>query len=238
MQAWTRNAIATLAALGALATAAPAYAQVFTGHADTQLHQARPRVAPPPRTHTPLRQFNVESRYVAIPVSIRADDETGYYWTGSDEVYAIFRDPSTNSAVRTPTVSMDEDDVHVFAQANACLAPIGQTFTNSGGQPVAWQCRAEGLAAIAFTVELYESDGPRSVFRWGACLAPLGDGPEPECSDDLMGRATLRHTRADLGALAIGQQRTFSVRIGGYSFAYRIQRVADVRTEQRPSVSR
>ncbi|UPT64032.1 MAG: hypothetical protein M0D54_05660 [Hyphomonadaceae bacterium JAD_PAG50586_4] len=194
MRKFTHTAFA---ALGGALLATPVSAQglrpgdVARVPPGAQVQQARPRV--------------VERRYMVMPVSIYANDETGADWAGSDEVYAIFRDPSTNAAVRTQTFgNVDTDHTRYFSQAQACLAPLGATQSDNEGKVIAWQCRAGGMRApFAFRVELYESDGSggvRSLVDWAACLGAAPGEVQRACLDDLIGAADVTLRPMHLGA--------------------------------------
>jgi len=173
-----------------------------------------------------------EPRYMAWPVSIYANDETGADWAGSDEVYAIFRDPATGSAVFTPEWGdVDTGETRYFAQANACLTPIGETYTGGDGRPIAWRCREGGIAGpFSFTVELWEAD---SSWTPHACLGPApgqaNTGPH-RCADDLIARYDVAYSAAELAAALphVGAIHTESLRRGGYTFTWRVQRLPDV----------
>ncbi len=222
MRMFTHTAFAALA-VALLAT--PASAQGFRPGdvarvpPGAEMQQARPRV--------------VERRYMVVPISIYANDETGADWAGSDEVYAIFRDPSTNSAVRTQTFgNVDTDHTRYFSQAQACLAPLGATQTDNEGKVIAWQCRTGGMGApFAFRVELYESDGSggvRSLVDWGACLGAAPGEVQRACLDDLIGAADVTLRPMHLGRLRRpGDERAFSIRLGGYTFTYKVARLED-----------
>lgn len=85
---WMMCAVAVAAAL----MCAPAQAQPRRGDV----------MGPPATVVQPARQRVVQMRYVVIPVSIYANNETGPDWPGSDEVFAVFQDPVSHSIVRTP----------------------------------------------------------------------------------------------------------------------------------------
>lgn len=222
--------LAASAAILLAAFASAAHAQNFTLQRNAQIFQ---------------RQDNVlqrtEPRFMAWPVSIYANDETGADWTGSDEVYAIFRDPATNSAVYTPQWGdVDTGETRHFAQANACLTPIGQTYDGGNGRPIAWRCREGGIAGpFSFTVELWESD---SSWTPHACIGSLpGEVGAHNCADDLIARYTIAYSNAELLAAMpqVGAMHTESLRRGGYTFTWRVQRLPDVAVRNnRPAVNR
>ncbi|MGE0046352.1 MAG: hypothetical protein AB7J28_06115 [Hyphomonadaceae bacterium] len=222
--------LAAAAALALTALAPAAHAQSFTFQRNAQIFQNQTNVLQ-----------RAEPRFMAYPVSIHANDETGADWAGSDEVYAIFRDPATNSAVHTPQWGdVDTDETRYFAQANACLTPIGETYTGGNGRPIAWRCREGGVAGpFSFIVELWESD---SSWTPNACLASLpGEVGAHNCADDLIARYTIAYSQAELLAAMpqAGAIHTESLRRGGYTFTWRVQRLPDVVVRNnRPAANR
>lgn len=217
---WTLGAAAAAAMLVCLAS--PAAAQPRRGDV----------MGPPATVVQPARERVVQARYVVIPVSIYANNETGPDWPGSDEVFAVFQDPVSHSIVRTPTFGdVDTGETRYFAQAQACISPIGQTLAGENGQPAAWTCREGGTTApLAFTVELFEDDpdGPtnmRPSYYGDYC----SDAQAPaNCNDDRIGRLSFTHSAEDLATMTVGETREFRRWTGGYTFTYRIQRLEDV----------
>lgn len=185
----------------------------------------------------PDRAGRTEARFQVIPTKLHANNETGPDWPGSDEIYVIFRDEQTNSGVRTPIFGgFDTGEERDFAQAQACITPIGQTLVGPDGLPQAWQCRDGGVRGpLSFSVEIYEDDGETppgrpSYYSFGDCPQPQGPSPHPTCEDDLVGRAdftfSLERLLADLPR--IGAERAYSRAIGGYVLEYRVVRLNDV----------
>lgn len=223
----TRFASFGLTALLALAMASPVFAQ----------RGFRPRdVAAPPATLTqPDRPGRSEPRFQVIPYALHAYDETGPDWPGSDEIYVIFSDAQTNSRVRTPIFSdFDTHETKRFAQAQACVTPIGRSLAGADGSAQAWECREGGVRApLSFSFEIYEDDGdltPEETSPYGECAPPRGPPPQPTCEDDLVGRADITFTLEQLLAALPrpGAERAYTRAVDNYEFSYRIVRLNDV----------
>lgn len=207
------------------------------GAASPVLAQFRPReVAGSPATISqPNRLGRTEARFQVIPVKLHANNETGPDRLGSDEIYVIFRDPQTNSGVRTPIFGgFDTGEDRNFAQAQACVTPIGRTLAGADGAPQAWECReGGGRGPLSFSVEIYEDDGdtpPGRASYYSQCTPPQGPSPQPSCEDDLVGRFdfafSLERLLAELPQP--GAERTYRRALGGYVLEYRLVRLNDV----------
>ena len=165
-------------------------------------------------------QFKVEALW------FKANDETGWYWTGSDEVYAIFSDMDPTHTDRTTSTyeDVDEGDTVNFKAADTCMAP----------QPA---CES-GMAELNVRFSFWESD-------WAA---PLGfsycnGADEPGrrwrvevgvcVDDDFIGRGSIIYSRDELIAMLpnVGDSREFTAVMdkdaGKYRFRYRITRLAN-----------
>src|SRR4051794_26498230 len=61
-------------------------------------------------------------QFVVQALWFKANDETGWYWTGSDEVYAIFSDMDPTHTDRTTSEydDVDEGDTVNFKSADSC----------------------------------------------------------------------------------------------------------------------
>lgn len=216
-------------AIALLALSTPGYAQTGFRLGD---------VAGPTVTITqPDRPGRTEARFQVIPIKLHANNETGPDRPGSDEIYVIFRDAQTNSGVRTPIFrGFDTGEDQNFAQAQACVTPIGRTLAGPDGAPQAWECREGGVRGpLSFSVEIYEDDGDTppgrpSYYSIGECPQPQGPPPHPTCEDDLVGRATITFSLERLLAELPrpGAERTYNRALGGYAFEYRVVRLDDV----------
>jgi hypothetical protein len=181
---------------------------------------------------TPPRE--VQGRYVVMPHTMHCHDETHWDWMGSDETFFVFRDPVSQSAVKTATFgNVDSGDTRPFSQANGCVTPLANFLQGANNQAASWTC-GTGVASISFIVEAYEDDdddslGTRSYYSYED--GPCTDAQSPaNCNDDLIGRARVTHSAEELDRwlpqAGLSTHRT--VRVGGYTFEYVIQRVADV----------
>jgi hypothetical protein len=222
----------SVAAAIVIAAFAPAAAHAQFNPRDVAGPPAR-EAAPPRAPVSPVRPRPTEARYQVIPHSIYARDETGWDRAGSDEIFAVFRDPVSGVAVKTATFGgVDTGRTRYFGQANGCVTPIGPTFAGEDGTPAAWACREGGVATVAFSVELYEDDddgptGQRPSYYSDHCGAE--DAPA-NCWDDRIGRADVAFSAQQLREMmpSAGQMRETTVRLGGYDFTYRIFRLNDV----------
>ena len=200
-----------LLAIGALAAAAtlPAVTQVARVRGPAALQGQEITFTSP--------QFVVEALW------FKPNDETGWYWTGSDEVYGVFSDMDPTHGDRITSVygDVDEGDLVNFRAADKCLA----------AQP---NCQ-RGMADLNVRFALWESDywkyfdfcpgsiaGDHTVLREGKCTG-----------DDLIGTDSVIYSRDQLMAMlpAVGDSREFTSILsnsGKYRFRYRITRLADV----------
>jgi len=151
-------------------------------------------------------------------VSFKALDETGWDWTGSDEVLAVFSDLDPTHTDRLTSIYGDVDagETHAFNAADTCIAP----------QP---KCD-RGVASVHFKMALWENDdtgflhgeltGGHNRLEHGAYWG-----------DDLIGRAEVAKSSQDLVAdlPSVGSHRDYTIRpaggAGAYEFTYRITRL-------------
>ena len=164
-------------------------------------------------------QFKVEALW------FKANDETGWYWTGSDEVYAVFSDmdPRHYDHQTSTYGNVDEGDTVNFSAADRCMAT----------RP---DC-SSGTADLNVRFSFWERD-PRFEIGVAYCPGDI-DGShtrlmEGECSShDLIGRGSIIHSRNDLVAMlpAVGDSRESTAVMdqdaGVYRFRYRITRLPD-----------
>lgn len=166
-------------------------------------------------------------RFVVTAVRLHANDETGPDWPGSDEIYLVFGDGAQRKYGHSSIFGdFDTGETKDFAAAQWCLAPISEPIYHQNGNLIGWQCQTEGIGGpFSFALALYESD---SSWTPSACLPddlPVG----VQCQDDLVGSRTVSYSAEELLAAmpVIGGEVTESVRLGGYTFTWRVQRIAD-----------
>jgi hypothetical protein len=202
-----------------------------------------------------LQASTTRPRYIAEAIRMRADDETGVDILGSDEVIGVFESQG-HGMVTGIYGDMDTGDTAQFRTSQRCLwgaiDPDGQ-FNHT------WACDPVGSAGpIAFTVTLYEYDGPVRAFltNWEFCLSggDLGAaGCQVSPDSTVIGRYRISFSETDLvGAMsAPGDTYTNSFVIDGcsdlvsqggacagpswgtYTFTFQITRTAD-EVEQAP----
>lgn len=121
-----------------------------------------------------------EPRFVVRVVNFEAFDETGWDWTGSDEVVFTFRTPQY-VLISDKFGNVDSNgDTHAFnAKATCILRAI-----DSGQYPDGiWQCSEQGVPApISFVVGAYEQDVTLSEFV-GFFFGMFSAAPIPEGTD-------------------------------------------------------
>ena len=158
---------------------------------------ARGRIRTPP--------FTLQPRFKIEAVGVKALDESGPDWLGSDEIYAITQ--AADHTTRTETLDgVDTGETHLFASNLDCIVP-------SHGWGV-YPCDEAGVdGPLSFTVHLYEED-----FDWGSVFGHFRPwSPEPGPYDDLIGRQTITLTEAQLLTAMphVGDTDTQWARLGG-----------------------
>ena len=203
-----------LSALCALAfTIGSAGAQTGLGNV-----QRLPSEAPAPPPAEPQLQYTphvvmtppaaASPRFIVRATTLYANRETDD-WSPSDEIYAVFtlRGPDEQGdapgiQVRTSTFEdFDTGETKPFPTSQNCLTSV---VTTEGG----WDCHPQGdIGPLQFTVKLYEED------TW---------------NDDLIGERTVQWSREELASamLQVGGASEESIRIGGYTLAWRVERVS------------
>lgn len=174
-------------------------------------------------------------QFVVQALWFKANDETNWYWQGSDEVYAVFSDlqPDHYDHITSTYGNVDEGDLVNFGSGDRCVAPQGRV----GAVPPRPGCQS-GLAELNARFSFWEQDGP---YPAGLEFCPgwlpgshqvLENG---KCgSDDLIGWGAIVLSRDELVAMlpAVGDSREFTHVMdkdaGKYRFRYRITRLADV----------
>jgi hypothetical protein len=167
-----------------------------------------------------------QARFVVTAVRLYANDETGPDFPGSDEIYLVFGNPAAGRYGYSSIFGdFDTGETRDFAASQWCLAPISEPIYHQNGNLIGWQCQTEGIGGpFSFALQLFESD---SAWTPQACLGSL---PTPvQCQDDLVGSQTVSYSAEELIAAMprIGDTVTESVRLGGYTFTWLVQRIAD-----------
>lgn len=162
-------------------------------------------------------------QFVVHALWFKSNDETGWYWTGSDEVYAVFSDMNPMVSDRRTSVygGVDEGETVNFNDADSCMAPQSKCD--------------RGISQLNVRYSFWESDywkyfdfcpgelpGMHTALQEGACPG-----------DDLIGQGSIIHSQSDLVAMlpTVGASREFTAvmdkNAGKYRFRYRITRLAD-----------
>jgi hypothetical protein len=153
-------------------------------------------------------------RFLVRATTLYANDETGPDWPGSDEIYVVFQlqhpDRMADSAGFTARTSVfgdfDTGELRTFRDTQNCLTSALQDDTQ--GEVSAWHCHPQGdFGPLQFTVRIYEEDS---------------------IEDDLIGEMTIHWSREELTGtgLEVGGTSEESIRIGGYTLTWRVERVS------------
>lgn len=171
----------------------------------------------------------VRPRFIVQAVGYRATNETGADWTGSDEIYGIFRDSGRDIRVRTRTRGdVDSGEERHFDANQSCMTPINVLTRDSRGRPSTWACDNAGVRApFSVHFSLYENDEYHLDRAGLGCFNGNGPEVEPDCEDDMIVNQVVSFTERDLLASLpnVGASVERSVSRGGYRFTYRITRV-------------
>lgn len=204
----------------------------------------RPAVVVVP-SDIPWHTFEViERRYKIEAMRFKARDETGWDWTGSDEVMVETLD-AKGWTVSNEIGDIDSGDTHRFDPDKSCIIAVRPGVVLLGKTSV---CDDAGEPALlGFRVEMWEKD-----IGFGACVV-LKPGPGqhagPHCAnklgDDFIGRAQIDFSMQELEAALpnVGDEFIETVVLNpcrgtdvcdvtygpDYSFTYRITRLPDVR---------
>ena len=166
-------------------------------------------------------------QFVANVLSVKALHETHSNWMGSDEVYALIYDFQAVTSRRTATFGdVDAGETRNFAPEDSCASPLPR-------------CE-RGATSIGFGIALYEQDQPPFQFCHGAVDSSPPPTPEQyettfdaiddSCDDDLIGRAKVKLSQADLLAALPTVGAYFDKTVaatggdGRYEVTYRITR--------------
>jgi hypothetical protein len=165
-------------------------------------------------------------QFVVQALWFKANDETGWYWTGSDEVYAIFSDMDPTHTDRTTSEydDVDEGDTVNFKATDSCMAPQPNCDRGMADLNVRFSFwEADWAAPLYFSYcNKPDSPGIRWRLQFGICI-----------DDDFIGSGEIIYSRAELVAMlpAVGNSREFTAVMdkdaGKYRFRYRITRIAN-----------
>jgi hypothetical protein len=194
----------------------------------------------------------VERRYKVEALRFKARDETGWDWTGSDEVM-VETDDAKGWTVSSEIGGIDSGDTYHFTPAVSCIIAVRAGIVVLGKTSV---CDDVGEPApLGFRVEMWEKDF--SIFGFPKkCLVggpPMHGGPH--CADDGMGDDFIGSAKVDLSVQEletalpnVGDEYIETVVLNhcssgesvcdvtygpDYSFTFRVMRLSDVRTDLR-----
>ncbi len=197
----------------------------------------------------------IERRYKVEALGFKARDESGWDWTGSDEVMVETRD-AKGWTVTNEIGGIDSGDNHHFNPAVSCIIAVRAGIVVLGKTSV---CNDVGEPApFGFRVEMWEKDF--SIF--GFPIKCLTGGPPthggPHCANDGMGDDFIGSAQVDLSVQEletalpnVGTEYIETVVLNpcssgesvcdvtygpDYSFTYRITRLPDVRTDLRSAL--
>jgi hypothetical protein len=199
-------ALAALSILAASAAALPPRDTIGGGQAPGQgVPPAAGPVRPPSRPQVSIG----EPRYTVEVLNLDAIDESGADWSGSDEVFGIFR---ATGGYRTRTRThgdVDTGSLVTFASEERCLTSqrvlSGGITTGIGGLPwglvapgARWECDPRGVPGpIGLTLDLWEDDDcnafPPACFN--TYVPPVIDP-----NDDLIGRVETTYSTGELAS--------------------------------------
>jgi len=158
-------------------------------------------------------------QFVTTAVRFKALDETGWDWTGSDEVYAVFSDldPTHDDLTTSTFGDVDSGESRDFSPAEQCIAPHPRCD--------------RGLPSVHFKLALWESDRlfpfPHGEQTGGHSRLENG----VDTSDDLIGKAEVtRSTEELLSELpTVGSFKDYTLTPAGgsgrYELTYRVTRL-------------
>ncbi len=135
--------------------------------------------------------------YVVRARQFHAQNESGFDWAGSDEVYGVWSSGSSLAGTRV-FGNVDTGDTRSFERGQDCIYPMNTTGYLDGRSGDTWGCIGEGAPGpIDFDISLWEADATQ-IFP--ACFQ-TGIGPEPDCEDDLLGSLSISYSQSELSSL-------------------------------------
>jgi hypothetical protein len=149
------------------------------------------------------------ARFKLEAVSFRALHETGWDWTGSDEVYVSIHVPARKIATISQVFEdVDAGETKRIPSNQSCILPIAgvtgpKTLAAIAGDR--WSCSPNGAPGpFSFTVVLREKDCCGFDHGFGPATEGLEPGPLSG-TDDLIGRHKVEYSMEELTALHVGQ---------------------------------
>lgn len=187
-----------------------------------------------PASAQPDRRGETQTVTVTLPqfivqaVSFKAIDETGWDWTGSDEVHAVFADFNPiNERATSEYDHVNAGETIAFIADDQCISPLPDCSHGSDRVRFAvalWEADVDlGFSGI-FGLDKPDQIGAHDMYETGI-----------DSGDDLIGRAQVAFSRIQLlGTLpnvgdVVERQLTLTGGAGDYRFNYRITRLPDVR---------
>jgi hypothetical protein len=184
---------------------------------------------------------------VVQALRFRANDESGFDWAGSDEVFAVFEADNVLAATHV-FEDIDTGDIGTFGVTERCILPIepitGAFPELSAESGDSWRCVQQGHAGpLSFNVRLYEDDSVAEFWEW-ACFRRGNGTPPISCTDDVIGEFSQTFSTDQL-LFALPQVHTWfesTVTLGSacggdvcgpgptgpeYTFTYRVYRMPD-----------
>lgn len=168
--------------------------------------------------------WRYEARYKVELITVKALDETGFNWPGSDEILVIadvdgVRDIGSYELwIQKGLGDMDKNETVTISQENACLLPAIDNVKDGK-----WTCAEAGHPApFTLTFTVIEKDGVGRVV-WesltrlegvGFCITGSQSDISSNClsgggADEFNSVGSVRraYTMADLAGLTVGQTR-------------------------------
>jgi hypothetical protein len=218
-----------LAAVAVLALAAPATALPLSPDAAGASLGVGERSAVPlgtgARSAVPLgprtRPVIGQPRYTVEARGFMAVDESGYDWSGSDEVFGLFEGDRGSLGVTSVYGDVDSGEFQRFGDHERCIVPQRVLSTNGTSSIVGpllwapsdtWDCDPRGVSGpINLHVTLYEDDDDHDPgTEWNPYFIRDED-------DDLIGRAERSYTADQLASKLpqVGHFMTDRITLGG-----------------------
>src|SRR4051794_8203143 len=166
-------------------------------------------------------------QFVVQALSFKSDDETGWDWLGSDEVYAVFADMDPTHYDRVTSVfdDVDSGESRTFREPDNCMAPQSKCD--------------RGMGELNVRFSLWERDADWFEFCYGDVPGLHYVLQHGMCSDDdLIGNGSVIMSAQDLVAALpnVGDSHDYTAVMsnsGKYELHYRITRLANT---ERPLV--
>ena len=168
--------------------------------------------------------WRFEARYKVELIEVKARDETGFNWPGSDEILVIAHVDGVHDigpyelVIQKGLEDMDSDEKVTIGPENACLLPAVDDVKDGK-----WSCAEAGHPApFTLTFTVLERDGVgRTVWELatgsghGFCISSPQQGDVGlkclggDAADEFNSVGSVRrvYTVADLAGLAVGQTR-------------------------------